>query len=65
VFDLAEEALDEIALLVESGVEWTARGCCYAARNDRDRTASGSGIEGTLSVIALIGEDEAGFEAIE
>ena len=65
MFDAAEEALDEVALFVERGIEGAARGGAPAARDYRDGAGSGDGVQRALPVIALVGEDEAGADAIE
>lgn len=65
MFEFIEEAFDEVALLVEDGIERAARGGGLAARDDGDGARGGGGIDGALGVIALIGEYEAGADAVE
>lgn len=65
MFEFAEEALDEVALLVEDRIEGPPRDGAGSARNDGNGSGGGDGIDGTLPVIAFVSEDEAGPDAIE
>jgi hypothetical protein len=57
VFDLVEEAFDQIAIFVESGIEGSPLRGCGPARDNGPRTAGGDGIHSTPTVIALVGQD--------
>ena len=65
VFDLAEEAFDEVAFPVERCIEGSARGGGLAAWDDRDSATRSGGIDSALGIITLVGEDEAGADAVE
>ena len=65
MFDLTEEAFDQVAILVECGIETPPLGCCSSARNDGFRACSGDGVHGSLAVIALVRQHMACRQAIK
>lgn len=65
VFDLVEEAFDQIAVFVERGVKASPLGGCGAAWDDGLGSGCRNGMHGTLAVIALVGEDMVGPQSIE
>lgn len=65
MFDLAEEAFDEVTFPVERCIERPAHGGRGAARDDRDRATGSGGIKCALGIVSLVGEDEAGAEAVK
>src|SRR3546814_11819464 len=65
VFEFVEEALEEVALFVEGGVEAAPCGGGRASRHDGDGARSGDGVDRALAIIAFVGQNEAGVEPIE
>ena len=57
MLDLVEEALDQIAVFVERGIEGSPLRGCGSARDNGLGTAGGDGSHGTPTVIALVGQD--------
>lgn len=65
VFDLAEEALNQVAVLVDCGVEATPTCGCGSTRNDRFRPRRCDGVHGALAVITLVSQHMARRQTIE
>lgn len=65
VFDLVEEALDEVPLLVEDGIEAAPLCSCRSTRDDWAGPACRNGHHGTLPVIAFVRQDVPSLQAIE
>src|SRR3546814_18354347 len=57
VFDLVEEAFDEITFFVEMGVEAAPLRGCSAPRDDWLCAAGGDGAHGALPVLSLVREN--------
>ncbi len=57
VFDLAEEALDQVAILVDCCVKATPLGGCGSTRNDGLCSGCCDSVHGTPTVIALVGQN--------
>jgi hypothetical protein len=65
VFDFAEEALDEVAFLIEGGIEAAPLSGGFASRNDGDGDGAVDGTDGALPVIGFVCHDVARIQAIE
>lgn len=65
VFDLVEEAFDEITFFVEMGVEAAPLRGCSAPRDDWFCAAGGDGVHGALPVISLVRENMSGLQSVE
>src|SRR3546814_201646 len=65
VFDLVEEAFDEITFFVEMGVEAAPLRGCSAPRDDWLCAAGGDGAHGALPVISLVRENMSGLQSVE
>ena len=65
VFDLAEEAFDQIAVLVDCGVEAAPLGGCDSTRNDGFRSCCCDGVHSAMAVIALVGQNMPRPQAIK
>lgn len=57
MLDLAKEAFDQIAVLVDYGIEAAPFGGCGSAWHDGFCAASGNSIHRPLPVIAFVGEN--------
>lgn len=57
VFDLVEEAFDQVAIFVDHSVEAAPLGCCRASRDHRNRAGCSNGIHGALAIIAFVGQN--------
>ena len=65
MFEFVEEALDQVALFIEGGIEASPGRCGSAPRYDGDGAGCGDSLDRALPVIALVGKDEAGLDAGE
>lgn len=65
VFDLVEEAFDEITVFVEMRVEAAPLRGCSASRDDRLCAAGGDGVHGALPVISLVRDNMSGPQSVE
>ena len=73
VFDLTEEALDQIALFVDRGIKAAPCRGCGAARDDRFCACGGDGIHSPLPVITpfdfaqdrLVSQNMTGLQPVE
>jgi hypothetical protein len=57
VFDLAEEAFDQIAILVDCGVKGAPTRGCGSAWNDRFCSRGGDSVHGPLPIITFVGQN--------
>ena len=57
MFDLAEEAFDQVAFFVDGGIEAAPCGSGGSARDDRFCACGGDGIHCPLSVIAFVSQN--------
>ena len=65
LFELVEEALDDVALLVEIGVVGTLHLAVSFRRDDRRRSGLHDPLDEMVSVIALVGNRHARVEAVD
>jgi hypothetical protein len=65
VFDFIEEPLDQIAFFVEDWIERSPAGGGLAAWDDGNSIGGTYGIESSLTVISLIGQDILSAKAVE
>ena len=65
MFDFAEQAFDQIALFVELAIEASPCRGRGSARHDGHRACGGDGVHRPLTIIALVGKDVAGLQALE
>lgn len=65
MFDLAEEALDQIAVFVDRGVEASPTCGCGASRNDGFCAGGGYSIHSPLPIIAFVCQNMTGFQAVK
>lgn len=65
MFDLAEEAFDQIAVLVYRCIKASPTGGCGSARDDRFCASGGDGIHGALAVIAFVSQNMPCLQPIE
>lgn len=56
MFDLAEEALDQVAVLVDCGVEATPTSGCGSTRDDRFCSGCSDSVHGALTIVALVSQ---------
>ena len=65
MFDLAEEALDEVPILVDCSVEGAPTGGCGSSRNDWFCSGRSDGVHGALAVISFVCQDIASLQPLE
>ena len=65
LFELVEEALDDVALLVEVGVVGTLDLAVSFRRDDGRRSGLNDALDEMVGVIALVGNGRAGVEAVD
>ena len=54
MFDLAKEAFDQIAILVDDGIEAAPCGGCDPARDDGLCARGRDGVHGALTIVTLV-----------
>jgi hypothetical protein len=65
VFDLAEEALDQVAVLVDCGIEARPTGGCGSTRDNRLRSRCCDGVHGALAIVAFVSQHMARRQTFE
>lgn len=65
MFDFAEQAFDQVALFAEFAIKASPRCRSGPARHDGPRACGGDGVHRALAIIAFVGKDMAGLQAVE
>ena len=65
MFDLAEEAFDQIAVFIDRRIKASPTGGCDSARDDRFCASGGDSIHGALAVIAFVSQNMPCLQPIE
>ncbi len=65
MFDLAEEAFDQIAVFIDRCIKASPIGGCGSARDDRFCASGGDSIHGVLAVMAFISQNMAHLQPDE